>query len=226
MPVRQITTRHDISHRDFAALWLLALAAASAIGTHGIAYWDAGDYTLLAINGCKSGLLLGRPLFLWASRLVLVTGVEPAAAEPVLRWFWTGVSALAAPLLALLATRLGLERRPSLFAGIALALSPSFAHTSHQVLTDGPALAYRLRRRKRGGESGMAPACFGRRHCHKEMRRVCRVVALRCRRRGWMAIAARCHIIAIVITHQPPGVPSGSLRCRDQSSTTGRSLIC
>lgn len=125
---------------DVVALWALAFAASSIIGSHGIAYWDAGDYTLLALTGGKSGLLLGRPLFLWTSRLVLSLGVDPASAEVVLRWFWSGVGAIAAPLLAVLAVRLGLDRRSALVAGLALALSPSFAHTSHQVLTDAPAL--------------------------------------------------------------------------------------
>jgi len=123
------------------ALWFLAFVASAVIGTHGIAYWDAGDYTLLAITGGKSGLLLGRPLFLWVSRAVLAAGVDPENAETVLRWFWSGVGATSAPLLTVLATRLGLDGRSALVAGAALALSPSFAHTSHQVLTDAPALA-------------------------------------------------------------------------------------
>ncbi len=123
------------------ALWLLAFAAAALVGTHGIAYWDAGDYTLLAITGGESGLLLGRPLFLAISRAILATGVDAANAEAVLRWFWSAVGATAAPLLAVLASRLGLSDRAAFVAGAALALSPSFAHTSHQVLTDAPALA-------------------------------------------------------------------------------------
>lgn len=136
--------RHDdigISGRHAVGLWLLALAASAVVGTHGIVYWDAGDYVRLAIDGGPSGLLLGRPLFLLVSRLILAVGVEPASAEPVLRWFWSAVSATAAPLIAVLARRLGLDRAASLVAGAALALSPSFAHTSHQVLTDAPALA-------------------------------------------------------------------------------------
>jgi hypothetical protein len=111
------------------------------VGIHGLAYWDAGDYVRLSIEGGQSGLLLGRPLFLLVSHLILQSGVDPVAAEPVLRWFWTGVSAIAAPALALLAARLGLSRRAAIAAGVALALSPSFAHTAHQVMTDAPALA-------------------------------------------------------------------------------------
>ena len=211
MPARQVTTPHDISHREFAALWLLALAAASAIGTHGIAYWDAGDYTLLAMNGGKSGLLLGRPLFLLVSRLVLLTGVEPASAEPVLRWFWTAVSALAAPLMAVLATRLGLERRPALFAGIALALSPSFAHTSHQVLTDAPALALSIAAiaSAASNRAWLAGLLLAAAITTRETATVhaVAVVLLLGRRRGWTAIAvAAAAVAAIVITHQPPGV--------------------
>ena len=211
MPARQVTTRHGISPRDFAALWLLALAAASAIGTHGIAYWDAGDYTLLAINGGKSGLLLGRPLFLWVSRLVLLTGVEPASAEPVLRWFWTGVSALAAPLLAVLAARLGLERRPALFAGIALALSPSFAHTSHQVLTDAPALALSIAAlaSAASNRAWLAGLLLAAAIATRETAAVHLVsmALLLGPRRALIAIAvSAATVIAIVITHQPPSV--------------------
>jgi hypothetical protein len=126
---------------DFAVVWLAAFAAAALVGTHGIAYWDAGDYVRLAISGGESGLLLGRPLFLLISRLVLRIGVDPAHAEVVLRWFWTVAGTAAAPLLGLLAARLGADRASALVAGLLLALSPSFAHTAHQVLTDAPALA-------------------------------------------------------------------------------------
>jgi hypothetical protein len=130
-----------IGVRATAALWALAMAASAIVGVHGIAYWDAGDYVRLAIDGGQSGMLLGRPIFLVVSRMVLAGGVDPAAAEPVLRWFWSAVAATAAPLIAILAVQLGLSRAAALAVGAALALSPSFAHTSHQVLTDGAALA-------------------------------------------------------------------------------------
>ena len=127
--------------RDLAALWVLAFAASAVIGSHGILYWDAGDYVTQALTGQLSGLLLGRPLFLWISRAVLAAGVDPVYAEPVLRWFWCGAGSLAAPALMVLARVLGLARGAAFTAGAALALSPSFSHTSHQVLTDSPALA-------------------------------------------------------------------------------------
>lgn len=131
------TTVHG---RDLAALWLLAFLASAIVGTHGLLYWDAGDYVRLALEGGTSGLALGRPLFLFISRMILATGVDPLHAEPVLRWFWTVVGSAAAPGLALLGSRLGLGRPVCLVAGAMLALSPSFAHTTHQVLTDAPAL--------------------------------------------------------------------------------------
>ena len=140
MPVQPPQVR-TIRARHLAGLWLLAFATSAAVGTHGPVYWDAGDYVWLAIKGEPTGLLLGRPLFLLVSRGILATGLDPAWAEPVLRWFWAAVSATAAPLLAVLCARLDLPARAALAAGVALALSPSFAHTSHQVLTDGPALA-------------------------------------------------------------------------------------
>jgi hypothetical protein len=134
-------THAAIRGRDVAVLWLLAFATSAIVGIHGVAYWDAGDYVRLAIDGGQSGLLLGRPLFLLVSRLILKLGVDPAGAEPVLRWFWCAVGAAAPPALAVLAARLGLTRAAALAVGVSLALSPSFAHTAHQVLTDAPSLA-------------------------------------------------------------------------------------
>jgi len=135
----------QFSRRDLVGLWVVAFAASAIVGTHGIVYWDAGDYVTLAIDGGRSGLLLGRPLFLLVSRtivdVIVHAGIDAAWAEPVLRWFWTAVSACAAPAMALLATRLGLERRAAWIAGAMIGVSPSFAHTAHQVLTDAPALA-------------------------------------------------------------------------------------
>ena len=130
-----------MSLRDAAALWALSFAVSALVGVHGLAYWDAGDYVRLAIEGGQSGLLLGRPLFLLVSHLIVSSGIDPASAESVLRWFWTGVGAIAPPALALLASRLGLSPRASFAAGIALAMSPSFAHTAHQVLTDAASLS-------------------------------------------------------------------------------------
>jgi len=131
-----------MTRRDLVALFVVAFAASALIGTHGIAYWDAGDYVRLALDGQPSGLLLGRPFFLLVSRPI--AALAPAHAEPLLRWFWTLFSATGAPLLAILATRLGLARNAALAAGLALSCSPSFAHTAHQVLTDAPALVLAL----------------------------------------------------------------------------------
>jgi len=139
--VTQASVRFDtLTTRDLPGLWLLACVTSAAVGTHGILYWDAGDYVTLAINGGRSGLFLGRPLFLLISHAI-VQGIDPAWAEPVLRWFWTLVGALAAPAMAVLAVRLGLTRSAAWLAGAMVAVSPSFAHTAHQVLTDAPALA-------------------------------------------------------------------------------------
>jgi hypothetical protein len=142
---------HDtfsVTWRDSLVLFAVAMVAASTIGTHGLAYWDAGDYVRQALRSQPSGLLLGRPLFLFASRLVatvpLRLGWAPETLEPTLRWFWTAISACAPPLLASLVARLRFGRSAALAAGVALATAPSFAHTAHQVLTDGPALALSL----------------------------------------------------------------------------------
>ena len=98
---QQFAREDAVRATDVAALWALAFAASALVGIHGLAYWDAGDYVRLALEGKMSGLLLGRPLFLLVSRLILSAGVDPASAEVVLRWFWTGIGAIAAPALAL-----------------------------------------------------------------------------------------------------------------------------
>jgi hypothetical protein len=134
--------------RAYVALFALALATASLVGSHGLAYWDAGDYVREAIRGEGSGLLLGRPLFLAISRalvrVALRAGAGASAIEPVLRWWWCAIAALSAPLLARLSLLVGARRAGALLAGLALALAPSFAHTAMQVLTDGPAIALSL----------------------------------------------------------------------------------
>ena len=208
------TSRFELRSSKFwppFILWALAFIVSSIIGTHGIAYWDAGDYTLLAINGGKSGLLLGRPLFLWISRLVLRTGVEPVNAEPVLRWFWAAVGACAAPALAVLASRLGLDRRAALVAGAALALSPSFAHTSHQVLTDAPALALSIAALAAAASSQpwRAGILLAAAIATRETAAVHVVsLALLLERRQAIRALAACTavLVAIVVIHQPPGV--------------------
>ena len=138
----------SVTSRDTVALFAIAMVASALIGTHGLAYWDAGDYVRQAVRSQPSGLLLGRPLFLFVSRQVVAIplrlGWGPETLEPTLRWFWTTISACAPPLLASLVARLRFGRPAALAAGMSLAVAPSFAHTAHQVLTDGPALAISL----------------------------------------------------------------------------------
>ncbi|MBI2395335.1 MAG: hypothetical protein HYV09_37545 [Deltaproteobacteria bacterium] len=156
----------SLDRRDLLALFAIAFAAAALVGTHGLVYWDAGDYVRLALEGGPSGLLLGRPLFLLVSRAILRVafgvGVDPAHAEPILRWSWTLASSAAPPLLSLLGARLGLERRAAACAGLALALSPAFAHTAHQALTDGPALALSIGALAVVARPGARPGSTGR----------------------------------------------------------------
>ena len=108
---------------DAIGLWCLAFAASTVVGTHGLVYWDAGDYVTQALTGQLSGLLLGRPVFLWISRAVLAAGVDPVHAEPVLRWFWCAAGSLAAPALMVLGRTLGLARGTAFTAGAALFLA-------------------------------------------------------------------------------------------------------
>jgi hypothetical protein len=192
---------------DAIVLWLVAFAASAIVGTHGILYWDAGDYVCLAIDGGSSGLLLGRPLFLFISRCVLSLGVDPAWAEPVLRWFWTALGVTAAPAMAVLASRLGLDRRASWVAGLMLALSPSFAHTAHQVLTDAPALALSIFALAAAARSQAiaAGALLGAAILTRETA-VIHVVALAILlgRRAIVALAAMATMIAVTLWIWPP----------------------
>ena len=197
---------------DFVVVWLASCAAAALVGTHGIAYWDAGDYVRLAISGGESGLLLGRPLFLLISRLVLRIGVDPAHAETVLRWFWTVAGTAAAPLLGVLAARLGADRASALVAGLLLALSPSFAHTAHQVLTDAPALAlsiaalcFAARGQAVGAGLVLAAAIATRETAVIHLL----AVAWLCGRRAWIAVIVCVASVASVIAiWRPPSLGS------------------
>ena len=197
---------------DFAVVWLAAFAAAALVGTHGIAYWDAGDYVRLAISGGESGLLLGRPLFLLISRLVLKAGVDPAHAEMSLRWFWTVAGTTAAPLLGWLAARLGADRTSSIVAGLLLALSPSFAHTAHQVLTDAPALALSIAALcfAARGQAVAAGLVLAAAIATRETAVVhLLAVAWLCGRRGWLAvIVCVVSVAAVVAIWRPPSLGS------------------
>ena len=164
----------------------------------------------LAITGGESGLLLGRPLFLFISRLVLNAGVEPAHAEIVLRWFWTAVGATAAPLFAALAVRLGADRRVAFIAGLTLALSPSFAHTAHQVLTDAPALALSIvalwsAAKRQAVAAGLVLAAAV---ATRETALVHLVaVAWLCGRRWWLpVIVCLASIALVVVISSPPAM--------------------
>jgi len=197
---------------DFVVIWLVAIAAAALVGTHGIAYWDAGDYVRLAISGGESGLLLGRPLFLLISRLILKTGVDPAHAEMVLRWFWTVAGSTAAPLLGLLAARLGADRTSSIVAGLLLALSPSFAHTAHQVLTDAPALALSVAALcfAARGQAVAAGLLLAAAIATRETAVIhLLAVAWLCGRRGWLAvIVCAASVAAVIAIWRPPSLGS------------------
>lgn len=197
--------------RELAALWVLAFSASAFIGSHGILYWDAGDYVTQALTGQLSGLLLGRPLFLWISRAVLAMGVDPVDAEPALRWFWCGVGALAAPALTTLGTRLGLSRAAALMAGAALAVSPSFAHTTHQVLTDSPALALSIAALAVAAGPGTwlractAGALIAAAVAMRETAALQLVaVVLLIGRRGWVSVLAFAVVLGGILAAAPP----------------------
>lgn len=126
-------------------LFVCAAAAAVFIGPSGPVYWDTFGYLTQALTGQVGGLGLGRPLFVWASYAVshayLAAGGSVWHVEALLRACWLLVSATTAPATWGLARACGLSRRAALFAGLGVAVSPAFAHTSANVLTDGPAAA-------------------------------------------------------------------------------------
>jgi hypothetical protein len=213
----------DVRFLELGGLWLVALAASSLIGAHGVATWDAGEYVILAIDGGKSGLLFGRPLFVWMSRLIAL-GLEPAHAEPVLRWVWAAASATAAPAMTVLAIRLGLSRQQALLAGVALALSPSFAHASHQVMTDGAALALSIVAitaavQGRAVIAGLALAAAVAMRETAIVHAVSIAWLLGANRALRAALVTTAVLAAIAVVYQPPGLWSwfGSM---SQSATT------
>lgn len=131
--------------REFFGFWLVALATTLAIAPAGPSYWDSFGYAAQSVTGQVGGLALGRPLFIFIGhqlvRLALGLGADVAFLEPMLRYFWTALAALSAPMMWLLAESLGLSRSASRWAALCVALSPAMAHTSGQVLTDGPTVA-------------------------------------------------------------------------------------
>ena len=121
-----------------AGLGMLALAPSRS------PYWDSPGYVVQALTGGVGGLGFGRPMFAFASHAVATVwetaGGSPWHLETVLRIVWGAVTACAAPLTWHLARQLGLSRRGSILAGLAVALSPALAHAGGAVLTDGPAV--------------------------------------------------------------------------------------
>lgn len=118
----------------------------SAIGPRAPLYWDSLNYVEQALTGRVGGLLLGRPLFVLASHLATRVALSPSGAsawsiELLLRHAWLAFAALAAPLAAALARRVGLSPRAAWIAELLVALSPAGAHTRDAVLTDGAATA-------------------------------------------------------------------------------------
>ncbi len=143
MPATTLSERVRI-----AALFAVAVAAARLWGPDGPLYWDSFGYVVDAARGRAGALMLGRPGFALVSHALVSAwragGGALTDAEPLLRWWWTLVSAAGAPTLCLVALRLGRSWRESLWAGLLLALSPAVAASLHAVLTDGPSMTLGL----------------------------------------------------------------------------------
>lgn len=125
-------------------LFLVAIVAALAVAPPATSYWDAYGYLAQAIRGDVGGLAFGRPVFVMAAHAIasawLDAGGSPWLIEPVLRLAVLLASAAATPLTWRLARACGLDSATAGLAALSVACSPAMAHTSTQVLTDGPAL--------------------------------------------------------------------------------------
>jgi hypothetical protein len=134
-----------LAARDRIALWILAVVAALAVGLIAPVYWDSFGYVRQAIDGDVGGLAFGRPLFALVSQLIAYLdrslGGSIWRLDGLLRVWWLLVSATTAPAAYALSRRCGLTLRAARLAGLIVATSPAFAHTSSAILTDGPSLA-------------------------------------------------------------------------------------
>lgn len=131
--------------RDLVGLWIVSVLAALAVGLIAPVYWDSFGYVRQALDGDVGGLAFGRPLFTLISQAIahgyLAIGGSIWRIDGVLRACWFLVSTTAAPATYVLATRCGLSTRIARIAGLAIATSPAFAHSTGAMLTDGPSLA-------------------------------------------------------------------------------------
>lgn len=107
-------------------------------------YWDSFGYVEQALRCKVGGLGLGRPLFVLflhaVTRVVMSFGTTAAELERALALACLLVSAFVAPLTAMYGSRVGLGRHGAMAAGIVVATSPLFAHTTGSVLTEGPSM--------------------------------------------------------------------------------------
>lgn len=107
-------------------------------------YWDSFGYVEQALRCQVGGLGLGRPLFVLflhvVTRVVMAFGTSAGELERVLALTCLLVSACVAPLTAIYGTRVGLGRHGAMAAGLVVATSPLFAHTTGSVLTEGPSM--------------------------------------------------------------------------------------
>ena len=111
--------------REFFGFWLVALATTLAIAPAGPSYWDSFGYAAQSVTGQVGGLALGRPLFIFIGhqlvRLALGLGADVSSLEPMLRYFWSALAALSAPMMWLLADALGLSPSASRWAALCVA---------------------------------------------------------------------------------------------------------
>jgi hypothetical protein len=110
----------------------------------------------------------------------------------------------------MLAERLGADRRLSFVAGLFLALSPSFAHTTHQVLTDSTALALSIAALclAARGQAAAAGLILAAAIATRETATIHLIAAAwLCGRRAWSVIAVcAVSVAAIVAISTPPSL--------------------
>lgn len=109
--------------------------------------WDSLDYTVLALEGKPSSMLLGRMLFIftngWLYRIAhFLFGLEPANAYLLFKYFVIAQTPFAVIIFWQFARELTDSKLAATFAALMLALSPYFIIYSGQAMTEIPSLLW------------------------------------------------------------------------------------
>ena len=142
----------DDARRSFFSQWrwwlpvsLLSLALALLFLDPFAGDWDALDYTVLALAGEPSSMLLGRMLFIFTNRLLWLAaheffGLRPEHAYLLFKYAVVAQSPLAVAALWALARDLTRDARAATVAALLVALSPYYVIYSGQAMTEIPSI--------------------------------------------------------------------------------------